>query len=618
MGAKIFVKDGVFYPADYGLEVGDVVDLVVVGGGNKATRSSDTVIRGGDSSFGEYVKAIGGGGSPGAIATCDQIGSGGTYNLIAAGGGGGYVPASGKQGGGGLSSYPGLNCVYAPGTNAGGADASVVNGNYVYSTGIAKVVAGAGANAGGGSGVAAINGRGFSCGYGGDGYGAGGGASSVNNTKCFSGNAGQIVYESHKITEEDCTNGIPVTVGKGGSSLRDYLHCIDLKTGKEVPLGDAPGGPLGTFADDRIKTNDLLDGTRGFVAGMSASSGPNNVGTTYVQFPGDDTYHHVNGGRFIGFNATWTNNPVYYCNGYYVQAEYTGQTTYKLNWVRADVARERTPVSGEYGYVNFNLGRQFALIGFSETDLVVTQEANRVYVIENWTPESPTTVSGAGVKSVTLNASIITYAGDNSHIYSLHPYKGDGNMIVIRNVGSGVSTSAGSYNAVFNYKTGEVTALPYVPCGAYFIHGTDCFSLRLHTVGYTGNTQQTWSAGPVTEPYYEMYSGSSNWNYVHADYAWRQCYRVADGSGDCVTFNTIRGGDNDKWAGVKAIVVPGTNDTVFYFDGVVKSAWTAATDNKTFTAFGYDNNPGEDGEGTITDVGHYQGGGAGGCVAVYW
>lgn len=66
MGMRIFTKSGIFNPTDYGLAAGDVVDLIVVGGGQGGNAS----VIGGDektgglgaaSSFGAYLTANGGG-----------------------------------------------------------------------------------------------------------------------------------------------------------------------------------------------------------------------------------------------------------------------------------------------------------------------------------------------------------------------------------------------------------------------------------------------------------------------------------------------------------------------------------------------------------------------------
>lgn len=54
MGFAFFEQDGTFNPADYGLKVGDMIAVVMIGGGGSAVNN------GGESKFGDFLTASGG------------------------------------------------------------------------------------------------------------------------------------------------------------------------------------------------------------------------------------------------------------------------------------------------------------------------------------------------------------------------------------------------------------------------------------------------------------------------------------------------------------------------------------------------------------------------------
>ncbi|MCT4543480.1 MAG: hypothetical protein N4A63_08060, partial [Vallitalea sp.] len=59
MGMQMYVKSGTFNPNDYDLKVGDVLNIICVGGGQGGATSAYRGGNGASSSFGSFVTAYG-------------------------------------------------------------------------------------------------------------------------------------------------------------------------------------------------------------------------------------------------------------------------------------------------------------------------------------------------------------------------------------------------------------------------------------------------------------------------------------------------------------------------------------------------------------------------------
>ncbi len=214
MGMVIFEKSGVFNPADWGLIVGCVLQVICVGGGAGGKCLTTSGAAGGTSSFGSHVTASGANSS---LNSANGMGRGGygswhSDSGAAGGGAGGYIPGIPVYGGNGGdgdyidSSATGMTTRTAPSLLGG-------KGNLIGDTSIVELFSSlpfANLAAGPGN-KGAKGGRGS----GGNGYGAGGGGGKANSTVGGGdgGNSGAIVFGAVILTSLD---GIPVTVGAGG------------------------------------------------------------------------------------------------------------------------------------------------------------------------------------------------------------------------------------------------------------------------------------------------------------------------------------------------------------------------------------------------------------------
>lgn len=206
MGFALFESSGTFNPANYGLVVGDTIQVVAVGGGRGGNGSDyDTGevhgSNGGTSSFGSFVSAPGG----------NAVASTGVTPPLSGGDASGCMGSDGEHGWGSTLWHTGS--IWSPGLDhdllayisANGAAGEIRNGG---KTDLAE------------NGKAHDNG-GTTCagGRGGLGYGAGGGGGASASKRrgaqpASGGKAGTVKIVSVKLTN---LNTISVTVGTGGA-----------------------------------------------------------------------------------------------------------------------------------------------------------------------------------------------------------------------------------------------------------------------------------------------------------------------------------------------------------------------------------------------------------------
>lgn len=222
MGMALFESSGVFRPANYGLNVGDLLHVICVGGGasgNGASSETDDVagIAGGASSFGSLVSAAGGSVGAGALGVAPA-------NTATTGTWSGYVAAGGDgQHGFLLNSIipiwvPSnqlhvllqlLTTLSSESINSG----LLVNGGKTDKAG--NGVSNGSDSTSSYAPATSVGGRG------GLGYGAGGGGGAfvryryAYQAKGNGGGAGVIKHYEYKLTD---TVAVPVTVGTGGAA----------------------------------------------------------------------------------------------------------------------------------------------------------------------------------------------------------------------------------------------------------------------------------------------------------------------------------------------------------------------------------------------------------------
>ena len=245
MGMQIFEKSGTFNPADWGLGVGDMVQVVCVGGGcsgdigaiNDDNRDKSIQGKsGGNSSFGGYVKAFGG--SQMDTKICMGLGGKSAFNydrsddiFAPAGGAGGYmigIPFYGGNGGDGwyTKRETTMSVPITENLPTGLGASGYMNapfGYYEFAVGLpyANLHSNRGGNKGAGL-------------RGGNGYGAGGGAAGrvlgQADPQFYSGgNSGQIQFGTVKLLSAE---EIPVIVGKGGDPNSYSDMYMNLTSGK--------------------------------------------------------------------------------------------------------------------------------------------------------------------------------------------------------------------------------------------------------------------------------------------------------------------------------------------------------------------------------------------------
>lgn len=235
MGFMLFTSSGSFNPATYGLNVGDLVQVIVVGGGAGGDARTTKGSAGASSSFGSYVTATGGAVSGGGIARVTTLpyptGSGidsGEWR-IAGEGGDGWLPGVGMIQ---PANPEAFLAMFGVGTEK--PDLTTYNlhrfsakYNFRYANdetlGQSEVSARTDGRAGNGQAYLGDSSAEYSvvCGCGGIGWGAGGGgglyygvSSTDAKNESAGGGAGKIVYGSVKLSS---ISSIPVTVGNGGA-----------------------------------------------------------------------------------------------------------------------------------------------------------------------------------------------------------------------------------------------------------------------------------------------------------------------------------------------------------------------------------------------------------------
>ena len=380
MGMTLLNKSGIFWPQDYGLAVGDTLEVILVaaGDGSNATLGGSP---GSPSFFGPYATA-----RPGAGAQPAPIKAAGLYN----GGPGGFIPGAPAQGGTGASppsGYPATAPFFAiiPTGNAGGGsntNARIIGAN------------GASHGASGSSGVS----------EGGGGYGAGAGS----GTNEYAGAAGEILYYSHIINEDDFNFGIPITVGNGFSSFVNKVTVL-LSTGEEVSSIQATDMAIEVLPGQRrsfnAKFHELYDGTFFMMNEPTPRANfPGNIlwstqlawtANLYVKFPfGDAPRRYAD--VFPNFpqplprsqNETLSTHP-FYCNGYYIfVAQNSPSNSTTIYWVRKSAIENGGPISAsDFGSVVYAT-TSASSIGFTLTDMVRLSSSTQLRYISDWTPEA--------------------------------------------------------------------------------------------------------------------------------------------------------------------------------------------------------------------------------------
>lgn len=227
MGYILFTQNGTFNPSDHGLVVGDVINVVCVGGGASGSSyfyvNSSTYNRGcvagGASSFGSYCTASGAtgtssyeqqaaapaGGRAGALCNL-VIDSSTNHSYLLAGCGApgwlpdvAFIPAP-------MPVYEGAKVYYIT---------PMASTLYMAREAVTKPAACTRGPACSGASTGTRNANNFYSGVsaGSIGYGAGGCA--VLFSSCVGGNSGGVTKKTVKLTS---TSAIAVTVGKGGTS----------------------------------------------------------------------------------------------------------------------------------------------------------------------------------------------------------------------------------------------------------------------------------------------------------------------------------------------------------------------------------------------------------------
>ncbi len=495
MGMRLFAADGIFWPSENGVYPGDVVNVILVAGGNRG--ATTTVIGGdlgGDSSFGSYAAAFAGKGAPGALTRTAAPYTG-------AGAGGGFIPGAPFQGGPGRNAYILATTVqpnvFLNNSNGGGA-----MGPYTI------VVGADGCNFGGASCGTTYRGEG------GGGYGAGGGADGNSATQRYAGNAGQILYYTHIITEDDMTNGIPITIGAGYSTIGTALTTMSatgIVTGvKNVGESILQPAIYGTYGVS--KTFELADGTYGMSPCGSVNSVPSN--TSYVKFPGVDSIFSYSR-CFPGFINSYQ-YPVFYCNGYYICLYQMSSTVLRVYWVLEAAAKTGAPTSGQYGYVEYAVS-SYCMPGANATDLVIATTTTHLDIYSNWTPASTTPTSTS-----TLGNALIALSSTNF----LFPFSSVGfNQVKCEQNQAGT----GTYARITNYLTGTTTTQTlclyaffnqgisdYFGCAHYYdawMYGIRYFSATTNNT-YPSNNIYFWFGTTIMRAVAARPNSSYGYNFI--------------------------------------------------------------------------------------------------------
>lgn len=260
MGMVIFEESGTFNPADWGLQVGDMLQVICVGGGaggaGAASRASDAFTgvlgeAGGTSSFGSYLSAEGASANP---STPNGMGKGGGVDSypdaddrysyrIPGGGAGGFLPGAPIFGGdGGNGVYYNFDATagvpvnsHAP-SGLGGKGSKRVASSYLYESFVDLPFANLKDAAKGNKGSTATSQSGTAAA--GNGYGAGGAGAAAGAAQSSGayeptgGNSGELKIGTVKLTS---TAGIAVTVGLGGAGATATKSVLTVTAGNGAP-----------------------------------------------------------------------------------------------------------------------------------------------------------------------------------------------------------------------------------------------------------------------------------------------------------------------------------------------------------------------------------------------
>lgn len=265
MGFYIYEGDGKFYPLEHGLSVGDILNVVLVGGGGgtrgyckpneyarpsidaeetltaaKISRTLNTTEAPSNPTvFGKYSIARGGANSFNRFGASTPFSKGGDTRsnpALGGGGGGGWIPGETDWGANGQepisengssNATSGLSFYLFVPSSAGSAGEGMTQSLCMRSFRTKHGgLAGPGRPTPAGSKVKGDDSNQVFRNGGGAGAGYGAGAGSVifsgsnNHWDSYyagAGAQGEVVYYTHKITKEDVDNGIDITIGQGGT-----------------------------------------------------------------------------------------------------------------------------------------------------------------------------------------------------------------------------------------------------------------------------------------------------------------------------------------------------------------------------------------------------------------
>lgn len=552
MGVIMMNKSGMFYPKDYGLVVGDTLELVLVGGGAASTASEaggEAQIPATGTFFGSYFSARPGigrtdGGSPGGKSTVSQTVQTG------AGGGGGFFPGQAYQGGAGCSTtVPAGTIIYMK--TSGGTASRASNDSTPISTYIFGANSG---NFGGGNGYGDVS-QYQAPGFGGSGYGAGGGGyakytNSNSMTALHGGAGGEILYATHIITQEDIDNGIPVTVGMGGiwhgsnkpasiiGVLSDGTSLINVGYDREMleQSNPIPGIDAMFFGASKSAEGNALNGyTRLFhldhyndqdygaivpIYTASDKGPPRFYGLWFMYlnrfFPAancwpsayydqEDTRKSFSTTRFRHF----------ICNGYLVATNNSTSTGRLLMSVSLkDIVNETlTEKSVNAQDIITQNAYPFGCVG---ADLIYMQSATSYKIWKNWRPDMTT----EDAEDVTTNESIASATSTNGNVVSIQPDATETSGFLCTDsfylpsfTSAYFSSSGTSKKYVINRITGETDSMTLSMSGSSFpaYYGFDVIRAsssssesssleRFNVPGQTTNYYALWNLPSCVEP----------------------------------------------------------------------------------------------------------------------
>lgn len=511
MGLKLVVKDEIFYPKNYGLNKGDVLDIVLVGSGGYGGTSPSSVIpgygAGTPSSFGNYVIARSAQGAPGGTGWFLNSYSGnGVYS--GGGGGGGYVPGAAYQGGSGASAPKtnGGHSVVLIGNGGGASQPGYINSSTWY-TSPSVSMGGNSACFGGG---ASTDGQSYSIAEGGAGYGAGGGAgygyqSSQSQSIYKGGYAGEIVYYSHILTEDDVENGININIGKAAiycevygfsgkilpqngeaskslnvlSNGWDSQYSVKLDTienllfDKDLFYKTVSSGNCGTYPITLFKDGSMILSSYNFQNFYQTSSLSLNQSLNCVYSNTTKEIYSFST-CFPNFQLDIMNYPIFKIGNYFVQ-RYSYQNTspnsnITLKYIQCDVALSGKATGNDTKQIVWTRPGNSTgsyVFGFDNNNNLICVTGQKQFVYwENWTPESDMET----YETVNTDQNIYNYSSSSCFLF---PYK---NGAIVCQMGQSFTTSNIQYCYIQDIAKGTVSTTSYY--NQYiigYVEGTDEF-----------------------------------------------------------------------------------------------------------------------------------------------